>query len=274
MTRPPVDRALGLFVLGSFVLVAATAHWFSGSEMAGVSLESGLSGAGSGALWGWWARATRSAVIVVASASAIGLVLGTALGAAAVYGGTGSAALLTRLVEFIGAIPGLILVGILRLADPSGGILSLIGALALLRTLEVAQLVRAQVVTLLPSDFVEAARALGASRRWQLRVHILPRLVQPVLVNTLLGASALLGLEAALSFVGLGLPSTTPSWGGGLSVLARAGNSGALWGVVASIGVASAALYGLGTSLAAAPAAVFAKGPAWSPWRRQGSRVK
>lgn len=265
MTRLPAGRLLALGVLAGFVLVAATAGLFSGTGAAALSLEGQLSGGESQLPWAWWAHATRSAVLIVASASAIGLVLGTALGAAAVYGGTGLAALLTRLVEFIGAVPGLILVGILRLADPSGGILSLIAALALLRTLEVAQLVRAQVITLLPSDFVEAARALGASRRWQLRVHILPRLVQPVLVNTLLGASALLGLEAALSFVGLGLPSTTPSWGGGLSVLAHAGHGEALLGVAASIGVASAALYGLGTSLAAAPPLALAKGSSLEP---------
>jgi peptide/nickel transport system permease protein len=258
-------RVVSLVVLVGFVIVAATANWFSGGDAAGSSLERQLSGGGSDVFWAWWARATRSAVIIVASASALGLLLGTSLGAAAVYGGRGLAALLTRLVEFIGAVPGLILVGILRLADPSEGIASLIAALALLRTLEVAQLVRAQVITLLPSDFVEAARALGASRRWQLRVHILPRLVQPVLVNTLLGASALLGLEAALSFVGLGLPSTTPSWGGGLSVLAHAGHTGALWGVVASISVASAALYGLGTSLAAAPPPAFARSSPLEP---------
>jgi ABC-type dipeptide/oligopeptide/nickel transport system permease subunit len=184
--------------------------------------------------------------------------LGVLLGASSVYGESGAGGLTLRLVEFLGAVPALILAGILRLADPSGGVFGLFATLALLRTLEVAQLVRAHVLLIIPSDFVEASRALGASRRWQLRTHVLPRLSRPLAVNLLLGASTLVGLEAALGVAGLGLPSAYPSWGGGLAVLFQGTGGGGraplvtglpLACVVGSIGATCAAFYGLAISL-------------------------
>jgi ABC-type dipeptide/oligopeptide/nickel transport system permease subunit len=175
--------------------------------------------------------------------------LGGILGASGIYGDRGIGGLLRGVIEFLGAVPALILAGILRLADPSGGALGLFATLSVLRTLEIAQLVRSQVLEIVASDFVEASRALGASRRWQLRVHVWPRLLQPLGINLLLGASALVGLEAALSLSGLGLPSRMPSWGGGLAALAHGGNGGALSGVVASVGSTCAALYGLAVLL-------------------------
>src|SRR5690606_34296189 len=96
---------------------------------------------------------------------------GGLLGASSVYGENGAGGLCLRLVEFLGAVPALILVGILRLADPSGGVLGLVATLTLLRTLEVAQLVRAHVLMLLPSDFVEASRAAARDQRAARRLH-------------------------------------------------------------------------------------------------------
>jgi peptide/nickel transport system permease protein len=244
MTLARLGHWLGLFVLASLLVVALLADPLAGGA-AWASPQHALPGAGAREIARWWVMATRNTVAVVVTTTALAAVLGTALGAASVYGGAGAGGLLARLVEFTGAVPGLILVGLLRFWDASGGILALVGTLALLRALEVAQLVRAQVLTTIPSDFVEASRALGASRGWQLRVHVLPPLARPLLVNLLLGASSLIGLEAALSFTGLGLPSDTPSWGGGLAAVAGGGNGVALAWVVGSIGLTSVALYGL-----------------------------
>jgi len=130
-----------------------------------------------------------------------------------------------------------------------GGAVPVANWSSLLRTLEVAQLVRAHVLLIVPSDFVEASRALGASRRWQLRTHVLPRLTQPLAVNLLLGAATLVGLEAALGLVGLGLPRGVPSWGSGLGALAAGGRAAPVAAVIASIGTTCAALYGLAISL-------------------------
>jgi ABC-type dipeptide/oligopeptide/nickel transport system permease subunit len=246
-------RGLALAQLGVLALAAVLGRWLAaGSDVA--ELQRRLPQASAGELLAWWALATQYTAGVVLGATLVAAALGVLLGAASVYGESGAGALALRLVEFLGAVPALILAGVLRLADPSGGALGLFISLALLRTLEVAQLVRAHVLLIIPSDFVEASRALGASRRWQLRTHVLPRLSQPLAVNLLLGAASLVGLEAALGFVGLGLPSESPSWGGGLAALSQGGAAvarGVLPAVcvVASIGSTCAALYGLAISL-------------------------
>jgi ABC-type dipeptide/oligopeptide/nickel transport system permease subunit len=247
-----LDRAGRRAGIAFLVLLAAAAvsSLFLGDGARGAALQAALPTASLRGVIEWWLLATRNLVALIGSATLVAAVSGVALGAVSVYGGAGAAGLLSRLVEFSGAVPGLILVGLLRLADPSEGTLSLFGMLALLRTVEVAQLVRAQVLMTLPNDFVEASRAMGASRRWQWRVHIWPRLARPLVINLLVGAASLVGLEAALSFVGLGFPAATPSWGGGLAALAP-GGSRLAWAFTAlSIGLSSGVLYGLGVSQA------------------------
>jgi len=253
MTPRRAARGLALAQLGLIAVAALLGRWLAlGAD--GAELQRRLPQASGAELLSWWAVATQNTAGIVLGASLVAAALGVLLGAASVYGESGAGGLVLRLVEFLGAVPALILVGILRLADPSGGVLGLFVSLALLRTLEVAQLVRAHVLLIIPSDFVEASRALGASRRWQLRTHVLPRLSQPLAVNLLLGAATLVGLEAALGFAGLGLPSGSPSWGGGLAALGRVDSArAAAWlpatCVVASIGSTCGALYGLAISL-------------------------
>jgi oligopeptide transport system permease protein len=247
--RLRVARGLGLGVLAVLAVVALVGRWLA-AGVEPVQLQLHLPQAGAADVFRWWALASQNTALLVLVSTLVASVVGGVLGASGVYGDSGLLGVLLRLVEFFGAVPAIILVGILRLADPSGGVLGLFLTFSMLRTLEVAQLVRAHVLHTLPSDFVEASRALGASRRWQLRVHVLPRLVQPLVTNLLLGASTLVGLEAALSFTGLGLPSRVPSWGGGLAALARGGATPtAAVSVVASIAATCAALYGLAVSL-------------------------
>jgi peptide/nickel transport system permease protein/oligopeptide transport system permease protein len=76
-----------------------------------------------------------------------------------------------------------------------------------------ARLVRAQVLVLAKSDYVTAARALGASDSRILLSHLLPNVRAPVIVTATLGIAGAIMAEAALSFVGLGAQPPTPSWG-------------------------------------------------------------
>jgi ABC-type dipeptide/oligopeptide/nickel transport system permease subunit len=256
--RLPAPRALGRNLTLGFLLLLLLAgllsDWLAARSVASAAaLQSGLGGARPVELLAWWLLATRNVLAVSATASLIGGLLGSALGALAIYGAGGVGGALSRLVGFTGAFPGLLLVGLFRLGDPSHGVLALLGALSLLRTIEVAQLLRAELLQALLGDFVEASRALGASRRWQLRAHVVPRVTRPLLANLLQGAAALVGLEAALSFVGLGLPAGVPSWGAGLAAAASAPSLLPLAVAAGSIGLTCAALYGLGASLAAAP---------------------
>lgn len=265
MTRARAQKlATSAGVVLLFVLVASLAA--RGRDLA--ALQALLPSADLGDLGVWWLVATRNAVALVLATTLVAGAFGLALGAVSVYGGAGAAGLLARLVEFSGAIPGLILVGLLRAIDTSGGALALFWALAALRSLEVAQLVRAHVLTTLPSEFVEASRALGASRRWQLRAHVLPRLMRPLAVNLLAGAASTIGLEAALTFVGLGFPPSMPSWGGGLAAIARGASASAWLCTLASIGTASAALYLLG----ARTARESTPSPG-SPWRARSPEL-
>ena len=250
MRRPGLGR-VALVLFGSMLVLALLGPLLAGrAESTGATLQAELATADAPRLLAWWSLATRNVAGMVIISTGIAAILGTPLGALSAYGGGAAGGWLFRFVELVGAVPGLILVGVLRFGDTSGGVLSLLTTLALLRTLEVAQLVRSQVLATLPSDFVEASRALGASRRWQIRVHVLPRVARPLAVNLLLGASTLIGLEAALSFTGLGMPDGVPSWGRGLAVLATGSHGAALVCVIASIGVTSALLYGLGARLA------------------------
>jgi ABC-type dipeptide/oligopeptide/nickel transport system permease subunit len=249
-----LERNLTLGFLSALLLLGLFADLsVARSPASAAALQSALANAGGSELREWWLLATRNVLAVSATASLLGAVFGSLLGALAIYGSTGISGALSRLVGFMGAFPGLLLVGLFRLGDPSHGVLALLSALSLLRTLEVAQLVRAELLHALLGDFVEASRALGASRRWQLRAHVVPRLTRPLIANLLQGACALVGLEAALSFVGLGLPESVPSWGGGLAAVVHARSALPLWLAGGSIGLTCATLYRLGASLAGEP---------------------
>lgn len=258
MKHERLVRWLALALLGALLVIGLVSDWLAsdwfapGSGRSALELQAHLTQAEGRDVLRWWVLATRNVLSVSATATLLGGLLGSALGALAIYGSGGLTGALSRLVGFTSAFPGLLLVGLFRLGDPSHGVLALLAALSLLRTLEVAQLVRAELSSALLGDYVEASRALGASRRWQLRAHVVPRLARPLLANLLQGACWLIGLEAALSFVGLGLPAAVPSWGGGLAAVGALGRWQPLALAAASIGSSCAALYWLGAHLAAA----------------------
>lgn len=82
-----------------------------------------------------------------------------------------------------------------------------------LRWMPVARLVRAQFLSLREKEFVEAARALGASQWRQVTVHILPNAMGPVIVAATIDVAAAIIAESTLSFLGLGFPPDIPTWG-------------------------------------------------------------
>jgi peptide/nickel transport system permease protein len=104
--------------------------------------------------------------------------------------------------------------GLKNLFGPEGGVFVLIVVvIGGLRWMPVARLVRAQFLSLREKEFVEAARALGASRLRLVVMHILPNAMGPVIVAGTIDVAAAIIAESTLSFLGLGFPPDIPTWG-------------------------------------------------------------
>ena len=100
------------------------------------------------------------------------------------------------------------------LTFPEGGVfIMIVVVIGGLRWMPVARLVRAQFLSLREKEFVEAARALGASRSRQVIQHILPNALGPVIVAATIDVAAAIIQESTLSFLGLGFPPDIPTWG-------------------------------------------------------------
>ena len=120
--------------------------------------------------------------------------------------------LLMRIVEILSSIPMLFFY-ILLLIALGGGYQNILLALAVTGWIGIARLVRGQVLTLKATDYVRAARGMGATNRQILVRHILPNSLTPIIVSLALGIPGSMFAEAGLSFIGLGIAPPTPSWG-------------------------------------------------------------
>ena len=149
------------------------------------------------------------AVSVVACSLSLGIILG---GIAGYYGGAIDTALNIFAMNAFMALPG-ILLAIAFVAFLGPGLINLILALSIGGWVGYARLVRGQVLAVREREFVEAARALGASDLRIFSRHILPNIVQPLIVQSAIGMAGAVLAEATLSFLGLGVPPPTASWG-------------------------------------------------------------
>ena len=153
------------------------------------------------------------AVSVVACSLSIGLILG---GLAGFYGGALDTILNVFVMNAFLALPG-ILLAIAFVAFLGPGLPNLILALSIGGWVGYARLVRAQVLAVREREFVEAARALGANDFRLFTRHILPNILQPLIVQSAIGMAGAVLAEATLSFLGLGVPPPAASWGGMLN---------------------------------------------------------
>lgn len=120
---------------------------------------------------------------------------------------------LMRIMDGLMAFPDIVL-AIALMATLGPSVRNVVLALGFVYTPRVARVVRASVLVVITQDYVEAARALGASRARVLTRHVLANCVSPLIVQaTFIAAYAMLG-EAALSFLGVGVPPQVPTWGG------------------------------------------------------------
>jgi len=172
----------------------------------------------------------RTALTLGLGASFILVAIGVLLGALAGFAGGVFDSLVTRAVEALTAIPTLILVLVVVATVPHPTTATLVWTIALTRWTELARLVRAEVLTTLGTDYVTAARAIGATPLRILWRHVLPNAIGPAIVAAAFGVASLVQMEAAVDFLHVGMPDTLASWGEAMGE-AR-GHEGAWWLVV------------------------------------------
>ncbi|HEY8196975.1 MAG TPA: ABC transporter permease [Gemmatimonadales bacterium] len=214
---------LGLFFVSVVVIAAVFAPWLAPhNPITGDLRNAYLVGPGSRFLLGtdtqgrdvlsrvlYGARLSLSVGIISQSVS---VTLGVLLGLLAGYYGRWVDALVMRLADITLAFPTLLLlIAVAAAVKPSLPVVFVV--IGIVGWAGMARLVRSQVLVLRHSEFVLAARALGARDRRILLQHLLPNVRTQVIIAATLGIAGAIMAEAALSFVGLGAQPPTPSWG-------------------------------------------------------------
>lgn len=155
-------------------------------------------------------------ITVVTISGIVGIFIGAIAG---FYGGWLDSFLAGYVFNVFLAFPGLLLaIAIVAFLSgtnptPNDRIQHLIIAMCITGWVGYARVMRGQVLKIREYDFVQAARALGASNLRQLFIHIMPNAIQPLIVQASLAMAGAVLAEASLSFLGLGIPPPSPSWG-------------------------------------------------------------
>jgi peptide/nickel transport system permease protein len=215
--------AVGVVLVAVFIICALFAPWIAPQDPSRIDLPNRLQPPSAQHLCGtdelgrdilsrliWGARIS---MFVGSSVVVCSLLLGLIIGSlAGYYGGRIDRFVNIVLMNAFLSFPG-ILIAIAFVAFRGPGILNLVLALSLGGWVGYARLVRAQVLAVREREFVEAARGLGASDLRIILRHILPNIIQPVIVQAAIGMAGAILAEATMSFLGLGVPPPTASWG-------------------------------------------------------------
>ena len=151
---------------------------------------------------------------VVSVAGAV--ILGTLTGLIAGYFRGIADTILMRIADVQLALP-FILMALTFIAILGPGLMILIGLMIIAQWVQYARLVRGMVLSLRDREFVESARAIGATKPRILFLHVLPNVIGPIIVLMTLNVANNILLESSLTFVGLGVDASLPSWGGMLA---------------------------------------------------------
>ncbi len=147
---------------------------------------------------------------------ALGLLLGTAVGLVSGYFGGRFDLVLQRIVDAFMCFP-LLLVALTIMALLGPGLGNVILTLGLVLGVRDSRVIRSAVLSVKAHLYLEAARALGAAHPTMIGRHVLPNILAPIIILGTVNLGAIILTEAALSFLGFGVPPPRPSWGGMLS---------------------------------------------------------
>jgi peptide/nickel transport system permease protein len=216
--------AAGLVLVGGLALVALAAPWLTAYDPDAIVVATyrgplapgGAHPLGTDTLgrdvWARLAYGARTSLFVGALAMAVSLAIGMSVGLAAGYFGGLVDAALMWLVDLVLTLPSLLLLLVLATIFPPS-ILTIPLVIGAIGWTTFARTVRGEVLSLRERDYVQAARALGASDGRIIGRHLLPGVLPGAVVLAALGMSGAIVVDAGLSYLGLGVPLPTPSWG-------------------------------------------------------------
>jgi ABC-type dipeptide/oligopeptide/nickel transport system permease subunit len=217
---------IGLVILAAFLLAGLTANILAPYDPYEIDLEGGLKGPSAKH---WLGRdelgrdllsrviyGARLSLVIGVIAVSIGVGLGVPIGAVSGYLGGWADLLVQRLIDILLAFPG-ILLAIVLVAILGVGLPQVMVAVGIVSIPVYARLVRGQVLSLRSQEFVDAARAMGATAGRVIWRHILPNTLAVIIVQSTLQIAAAILAAAALGFLGLGAQPPAAEWGSMLS---------------------------------------------------------
>ena len=227
--RAAVAGAVGIVLL---VAVAILAPWL-GKDPLAHDIEHGLSQLGAPLapshhsllgtdhlgrdVWARLAAGATTSLAIAALATALALAIGLSIGLVAGYAGGWVDNGLMRTVDLVLSFPALLLAillaALLREASLASSSAPVVLTLGIVSWTAMARIIRGKALTLARSEYVTAARALGASPMRIMVQHIVPNMIGVLIVVIALGFAQNLLAEAALSYLGLGPPPPAPTWG-------------------------------------------------------------
>ena len=221
LVRDPWAR-FGLALVGLLAVLALLAPWFAPADPIRGDLAASLQPPSHAFLLGSDAQGrdllsrvlygARLSLAVGLISQTIALALGVTLGLVAGYYGRWTDGMIMRAADVTLAFPSLLLlIAIAAAVKPS--LPAVFVVIGIVGWAGMARLVRGQVLLARGLEYVQAARALGASDVRIIGRHLLPNVIAPVIVAATLGIGGAIMAEAALSFIGLGAQPPTPSWG-------------------------------------------------------------
>lgn len=212
----------GLLLIGLFVVLALLAPVIAPYDPQAQNLRETFEGPSRDHLMGtdnlgrdWFSRllyGARISLAVGVFAQLIILAIGMPVGLLAAFRGRGTDNLLMRLTDLVYAFPDLLLIILLR-SVLGGSLFTLFLIIGIVSWVDLARLVRGQTLSLKEREYVDAARMMGASDWRIMTSHLLPNLLGPITVVVAFGVPRAIFIEAALSFIGIGVSTGTPSWG-------------------------------------------------------------